>query len=193
MAHQLPDHPVVELNVRVPAPIVLRPIEAGDWPSVHNWASTDAASRYQAWGPNTERETQQFVDAAVAAWKQDPIDRYVHVAEDDGRTVVGLGELKVHSRRWQHGVIGYVVHVDHWGRGIATAIATALVDHAFAPPLALHRVTATCDPRNRASAAVLERIGMTREVRLRDTMRIRDGWRDSDAYCLLHDEWSRDD
>jgi RimJ/RimL family protein N-acetyltransferase len=36
---------------------------------------------------------------------------------------------------------------------------------------------------------VLEKLGMTREGHLRDTMRIRDGWRDSLIYSILEPEW----
>jgi RimJ/RimL family protein N-acetyltransferase len=103
--------------------------------------------------------------------------------------VVGLGELKVRSRRNQQGEIAYAVHVDHWGRGIGTAIAVELLTRAFASH-ELHRVAATCDPRNVTSARVLRRVGMVHEGRLRHAVRIRDGWRDSDVYGLLSEEWA---
>lgn len=48
-----------------------------------------------------------------------------------------------------------------------------------------HRLFGTCDPRNLASAAVLKKIGMRYEGRMRGTMYIRDGWRDSDLYARL--------
>ncbi len=168
--------------------VALRPITAEDWAPIHLWASTEEACRYQPWGPNTPVQTQAFASDAVAAWHQDPQDRYVWVAEESG-VVVGLGELKIRSRRRQQGEIAYAVHVDHWRRGIGTAIAIALLTRAFGS-FELHRVTATCDPRNKASARVLQRVGMVHEGRLRHVARIRDGWRDSDVYSLLSDEWS---
>jgi ribosomal-protein-alanine N-acetyltransferase len=176
-----------DFNGGVLPDISLRAITVADWSAVHEWASTEEACRYQPWGPNTPAETRAFARDAVTAWSQDPQDRYVWVAEESA-AVVGLGELKVRSRRWQQGDIAYAVHVDHWGRGVGTAIATKLLTFAFAS-LGLHRVGATCDPRNAASAAVLRRVGMTHEGRLRHTIRIRDGWRDSDVYSILSDEW----
>jgi RimJ/RimL family protein N-acetyltransferase len=53
----------------------------------------------------------------------------------------------------------------------------------------LHRVMGTCDPRNLPSAAVLQKVGMTFEGRLRHTTEIRDGWRDSSVFSILADEW----
>src|SRR6187455_19164 len=117
------------------------------------------ACRYQAWGPNTAAQTKAFVAQAVIGWIHQPQSRYVWTAEEQQR-VVGLGELRISSREWRQGEIGYVVHLDHWGRGVGRAIARALLGTAF-ESMNLHRVMATCDPRNLASAAVLQKVGMT--------------------------------
>jgi RimJ/RimL family protein N-acetyltransferase len=168
--------------------VSLRPITVEDWSAVHEWASTDEACRYQPWGPNTPAETQAFAEDAVAAWHEEPQSRYVWIAEEAAE-VVGLGELKIRSRRWKQGEVAYAVKVGQWRRGIGTAIATELLTRAFGS-FALHRVAATCDPRNEGSAAVLAKVGMVHEGRLRHTRRIRDGWRDSDVYSILAHEWS---
>jgi RimJ/RimL family protein N-acetyltransferase len=178
--------PQVE-SKRTEPEIALRPIDVDDWRAVHQWASTLEACRYEVWGPNTVAETKAFVAQAVGQWSHQPQDRYVWTAEEQ-RMVVGLGELRISSRKWRQGEIGYVVHVDHWRRGIGTAIARALLGIAF-DSMDLHRVMATCDPRNLASAAVLQKVDMTLEGRLRHTMQIRDGWRDSSVFSMLADEW----
>ena len=102
--------------------------------------------------------------------------------------VVGLGELKIRSHRWKQGEIAYAVNVGQWRQGIGSAIGTELLTRAFRS-FGLHRVAATCDPRNQASAAVLTRVGMVHKGRLRQTIQIRDGWRDSDVYSVPTHEW----
>jgi ribosomal-protein-alanine N-acetyltransferase len=72
----------------------------------------------------------------------------------------------------------------HWRRGLGVQIARSLLTIAF-DSMDLHRVVATCDPRNVASIAELRKVGMTFEGRLRHTMRIRDGWRDSSIFSVL--------
>ena len=52
-----------------------------------------------------------------------------------------------------------------------------------------HRITAYCDPRNAASVALLERLGMRREGHLRESTWAKDEWTDDLVYALLHDEW----
>ena len=73
-------------------------------------------------------------------------------------------------------------------RGWATEAAGLLLRFGF-NDLRLHRIAATCDPRNVASARVLEKIGMLYEGRLREALLIRDGWRDSSVYAILDREW----
>jgi RimJ/RimL family protein N-acetyltransferase len=60
------------------------------------------------------------------------------------------------------GEIGYFLHPDWWGQGFGTEISTALLRFGF-QKLHLHRLLATCDPRNTASKRVLEKIGMVYE------------------------------
>ena len=102
--------------------------------------------------------------------------------------VVGNGELKVHDNR--QGEISYAVHPGYWGRGIGTIASRQLLERGFGEQN-LHRIFGTCDPRNTASSRVLQKIGMTYEGRMRETMFIRDGWRDSDLYAILEREWTR--
>lgn len=168
--------------------MTLRRIEVGDWESVHSFARLPEACRYQTWGPNSEDQTRAFVRAAVDGWAQSPQVRFVYVACTDGQ-VVGMGELKVRSRAQRQGEISYVVHPRVWGLGVGTAIGRSLLSVGF-ESLGLHRIYATCDPRNIASARVLGKLGMVYEGRHRHTAWIRDGWRDSDMFSLLEEEWT---
>lgn len=71
---------------------------------------------------------------------------------------------------------------------MATQVGRRLLHVAFIQ-LDLHRVFATCDPRNIGSQRVLTKLGMTVEGTLRHTMKLSDGWRDSTVCGVLRDEW----
>lgn len=167
--------------------VTLDEIVSEDWPAVHAWACLPEASRYQAWGPNTEAQTREFVDSAVQARSQTPQRRFPYVARV-GSEVVGMGELHVRSRGHRQGEISYVVHPRRWGQGIGTEIARHLLARGF-DGLGLHRIYATCDPRNLGSSRVLSKIGMTQEGHLRHTALLRDGWRDSMVFSTLETQW----
>ncbi|MFD5558916.1 GNAT family N-acetyltransferase [Streptomyces sp. NPDC127068] len=171
-------------------PVHLSRIEFADWRAVHSWASLAQVCRFQAWGPNSEEQTRAFVATAADAWSRTPQQRFAYVARVDGDPV-GMGELHVRSRGQRQGEITYVVHPGVWGRGVGTAIGRELLARGF-EELALHRVYATCDPRNLGSARVLSKLGMTHEGRHRHTALIRDGWRDSEMFSILEEEWRAD-
>jgi ribosomal-protein-alanine N-acetyltransferase len=160
--------------------LTLRPLTLDDIDAVHEWARLPESCRYQAWGPNTYEQTAEYVRTCTAATP----GRQVFGILLDGR-VVGSGELRLHGA--STGEIAYAVHPHLWGRGIATAAARRLLEMGFTDH-GRHRIFGTCDPRNVGSAAVLRKIGMRYEGRMRGTAHIRDGWRDSDLYAILADD-----
>lgn len=171
------------------AVLSLRTLGIDDWKAIHAFASHPESCRYQPWGPNTEEETRQFVQAAVQAWARVPQSRFVYAACVN-ETVVGLGELNIRSLEHRQGEISYLLHPGHWGRGLGTAIGRELLTVGFGR-LELHRIYATCDPRNTRSRRVLTRLGMIYEGCHRHTKLLRDGWRDSEFFSLLDTEWNR--
>ncbi|MFE5934975.1 GNAT family N-acetyltransferase [Streptomyces sp. NPDC056470] len=167
--------------------VTLSRIELADWRAVHSWASLSQTCRFQTWGPNTEEQTRAFVATAVEAWARSPRQRFAFAARLGGE-VVGMGELHIRSRGHGQGEITYAVHPRVWGQGVGTAIGQELLVGGFRE-LGLHRIYATCDPRNLGSARVLGKLGMTWEGRHRHTTLIRDGWRDSEMFSILDEEW----
>ena len=83
--------------------------------------------------------------------------------------------------------LGYWIGREHWGRGFATEAARAVVAWAF-DALDLHRVHASCFPRNPASGRVLEKLGMQREGRSREHVKKWGEYLDLERYGLLRGE-----
>lgn len=85
--------------------------------------------------------------------------------------------------------IGWAFHPVYHGQGYASEAAQALLDYGFRT-MDLHRVIATCQPENPASARVMEKIGMRREGFFRQCIyRGADEWWDEWFYAILHHEW----
>jgi [ribosomal protein S5]-alanine N-acetyltransferase len=72
--------------------------------------------------------------------------------------------------------------------GYASEVAKKLISFGFLQ-FKLHRIYATCDVRNIASAKVLEKCGLILEGRMREDLLLRDGWRDTFIYSILEQEW----
>jgi ribosomal-protein-alanine N-acetyltransferase len=156
----------------------LRAFRPDDWADVHCYGSDPEVVRFMDWGPNTVEESRHHTNRASATAAVSPRLRFPYAVERlAGGRVIGSVELSLTSLDHRRAEMGYVLAREAWGRGYATEAAQALVAYGFGP-LGLHRIAATCDPDNTASARVLQKIGMTYEGRLRAYFQIRGEWRD---------------
>lgn len=171
--------------------VMIREMEESDWIDVHKYGSLEKVCQFQPWGPNTEQDSKDFVKQVLIDAKREPRSRFVFaviVKESGG--MIGAGELTIRDYTNRAGEIGYIVNPQYWGKGFATEVAKLLLAFGFTD-LKLHRIFATCDPRNVGSSRVLEKIGMSKEGRMREDLLLRDGWRDSLLYSILEHEWGR--
>jgi RimJ/RimL family protein N-acetyltransferase len=170
--------------------LLLRDLTPADLPAVHAYGSDPEAVRYQAWGPNTPEDSRAFLRAVMDAAAAEPRANYTLAIElVDGGDIIGTVSLLLHDAVHGQGELGYFLNRAAWGNGYATEAAHLVLEFAF-ETLGLHRVYATVDPRNAASVRVLQKLGMTQEGHLRETMLLRDGWRDSLLFSLLDREWN---
>ncbi len=79
--------------------------------------------------------------------------------------------------------MGFLLHPDHWGKGLAHEAMTAVIAHLFAAH-EVPELTAEADPRNVASLRLLGRLGFVETGRAERTMQWRDEWCDS-VYLAL--------
>ncbi len=120
-------------------------------------------TRYMTWLPHkTEVETCAFLRRCVMALEQRTAVPWVIERRTDHR-LLGVIELRPEGHRAS---LGYVLGRAHWGQGLMTEAARAVMDWAFEVP-DIYRVWAVTDVDNVASARVLEKVGMTREGLLR--------------------------
>ncbi|GAA1821565.1 GNAT family protein [Actinomadura chokoriensis] len=172
------------MELRTPR-LLLREFRTGDHAAVHAFAGDAEVTRYTDWGPNSTVDTTAFMTEVVQDAAALPRHRFgLAVAELEHGTLIGSVELQVTSTSHRRAEIGYVLHRQWWGRGYAGEAAAALLDFGF-EELGLHKITATCDPRNTASARVLAKIGMRREGHLRDHLYLRGRWHDRLLYAAL--------
>jgi len=103
----------------------------------------------------------------------------------DGRLVGGISLALTPAHR--RAELGYWIAKDEWGAGIATEASRAVIAYAF-DVLVLQRVDARHYAESSASGAVMRRVGMHYEGRLRHAV-WRDGVpRDLELYAMLHSD-----
>jgi len=84
---------------------------------------------------------------------------------------------------WKIPEIGYILHPDHWGKGLGGEFMQALIAYGFGD-LGLDHIFADVDPENAASIRLLERSGFHESGREKKTIEIGGKWFDSIYFRL---------
>jgi RimJ/RimL family protein N-acetyltransferase len=171
--------------------LLLRPFAPSDFEALHAILSREDVSTYLYWGPQSEEEVQDRLATMIGFRSiEQPGDtlRLAILLKANGR-VIGDVVLHWHDNQHRQGYVGFIVHPDHQGKGYATEATRPLLRVAF-EDLGLHRVTGHLDPRNSASAAVLEKLGMRREAHFIENEFVKDEWQSELVYAILDREWA---
>jgi aminoglycoside 6'-N-acetyltransferase len=102
--------------------------------------------------------------------------------------LIGDCAFHVFAHDTRQAEIGFSLARQYQGYGYATEAVMRLLEYLLGG-LGLHRVTATCDAENHASAKLLERVGMRREGHLIENIWFKGAWGSEYLYALLHREW----
>ena len=141
----------------------LRHARLSDVDGMHAVLSSPTAMAYWSSLPNeTLEQTQAWVAGMVEAAEAGPgLD---FIIEFEGRAVGKAGF-------WKPPEIGYILHPDLWGRGLAREALEAVIRVGFEQG-GVETITADVDPRNAASLGLLERLGFARTGFARNTWEI---------------------
>jgi RimJ/RimL family protein N-acetyltransferase len=167
----------------------LRDFTEADWPDLYAIESDPEVARYQPFEPRTEAEALEYVRGTIAGAREEPRFTYdLAVVLHTSSTVVGRCGLQRAPAEPREAVVWFTLLRSLWGQGLIPEALRALVNFGFLE-LGLHRVWAECDPANRASYRVLEKIGMRREAHLIENTWVKGAWADSLMYAVLEREW----
>jgi RimJ/RimL family protein N-acetyltransferase len=192
-----PSEPGVKLQTTLPAfPIEtarlrLRPFAEADFDDLYGFQSLPAAARYLYTEPRSREETRALLDAwlACTTFSEDD-DKLVLAMETKGSgRVVGEVLLILRSTKHRQGEIGFLLHPDFHGRGLAREASLPLMRLGF-ERFGLHRIYGRCDARNSASARLMERLGLRHEAALRENEFVKGEWTTELVYALLASEWA---
>jgi len=164
--------------------------------AAYRWAVEDSRARLERWNPVEPHVLPTVVSNQSRGYRS----FLVHARAPEGSHGL-VGKINVNSivrGRLLGATLGYDAYDPYAGRGLFTEGLRLVVDLAFTPEseggLGLHRLEANVQPGNTRSAAVLRRLGFTREgfspayLWLGDTTG-HARWRDHDRYAVLAGEW----
>jgi RimJ/RimL family protein N-acetyltransferase len=170
--------------------VALRRFDLADLAEFAGYRSSAQVARFQSWdAPYSRADGERFIRQMMHShpdtagqWFQ-----FAVVLRPAGQ-LIGDCAAMPHADDSRQCEIGFTIAPRYQGHGYATEATGLLVGYLFAGR-GKHRITASCDARNTASAAVLERLGMRREGHLRQSTWAKGEWTDDLLYGLLHHEW----
>jgi RimJ/RimL family protein N-acetyltransferase len=175
-----PELPIETDRLRLRAP------QPEDLAALHAIQSREDVARWLYWHPRSVEDVSRSLDRQI---HQDRARELALVAERlDTGALIGHLTLTLGPAEHRQAEIGFMFHPDHHGRGFATEASRAVVGLAFTT-YELHRVYGRLEPRNTASARVLEKLGMRREAHLRENEWVKGEWQSEAIYALLAREW----
>jgi RimJ/RimL family protein N-acetyltransferase len=168
----------------------LRPYAAADFDALLGIQSRPDVARYLYWDARGPAEVRADLEEKIGRASITGEGQTLAMAAELRRDGTLIGGCSLHwtSRAHRQGEIGFVLHPDHHGRGYATEAGRLLLDVGFRD-IGLHRIVGRLEARNRASARVLERLGMRREAHLVENEFVKGEWQSEIVYAILDREW----
>lgn len=169
--------------------ITLEPLRDDDFDDLYAMQSDPEVCRYLLYEPRTREQVADALKRDAARTRLAEVDDHLQPAirAEDGR-FLGTMYLVLKSIDDLTAEIGWTLLPSSQGKGYATEAATVLLDFCF-DELGLHRVFAELDPRNTASVALCERLGMRHERHFVEDMFLKGEWADTGRYAILDREW----
>jgi RimJ/RimL family protein N-acetyltransferase len=169
--------------------LALRRLSTADSDIMFAYRSDPDVARYQSW----EKPDRRAIRALCAEMEDLPVDQpgtWFQLAIVLRETDTMIGDIGLHFQEndQQQVEVGFTLAPVYQGKGYAAEALTAVLDYLFYN-LNKHRVFASIDPRNHASEALLERVGMRKEAHFRESLWFKGEWADDIVYALLQREW----
>lgn len=170
--------------------LILREFRVDDFTSFRELETHPATYHYESAHPE-EATIRKYLEDAKADVLQSPRTRFrlavtLHPADEiRGRVTLTLTNASI--LEWE---VGWALHPNWWGQGLATEAARRLLGFAF-DELHAHRVVAFSHSENLSSIRVMEKLGMQQEGLLRETRRWQGSWSDEVVFSLMDREFKK--
>lgn len=183
---------MLSVFIRVPVletrRLIMRKIVLSDYQDMYDYARRPETSRYLLWVPHSSpRYTKKYVAYLQGQYRDENFYDFALEEKASGKMIgtCGFTSFDLESNSAE---IGYVLHPDYWGKGLAKEAVLRLMGFGFAE-LRLHRIFAKIMTENTASRRVAEKCGMRHEATHIDGMRIKGNYETIEVYAILAREF----
>jgi RimJ/RimL family protein N-acetyltransferase len=165
----------------------LTPADAGD---MFPYRADPEVCRFQSWEPMTTLEEVERFIAQINTTEFNTPGTWFQIAIRHHETGQLLGDIAIHflTDAPQQVELGFTISSKCQRQGYATEAVQGLLQYLF-QDCEKHRVTASVDPRNHASLALLQKVGFKQEAHFRKSLWFKGEWVDDIIYAILRSEF----
>jgi ribosomal-protein-alanine N-acetyltransferase len=140
--------------------LIIRQIEQGDLNNLHAICGNSELMKYVGDGnPLSKEQTQKWIDVTILNYKTKGYGMFAVIHKADMQFIGYCG--LVHSNDVNDNELIYALLKNYWGLGLATELATKLINFGF-EHFKVQKIYASTDPENEASKHILIKIGFAK-------------------------------
>jgi ribosomal-protein-alanine N-acetyltransferase len=164
--------------------LILRRMTLDDAEAMFAYASDPQVTRNLAWETHrTLVDSLAFLQASLEQYRKGEVAPWGIVLVETGTLTGTIGYMDWDPRH-ARAEVGYAIGRRYWGRGLMTEALRAVLHFGFRR-MYLNRVQALCYPENRASARVMEKVGMRYEGTIGEWIFAKGVFHDVKQYAIL--------
>lgn len=166
--------------------LILRPVELSDAKAIFNYAKNPNVSRYTLWEPHQSiSDSVNYIQEYVFHYYKKGVPEPLGITlKESPQTIIGTVGCFWVSQASKSMELAYALDENFWGKGIAAEASIAIMDYCF-KEYKLKRIQARCKSENKASAKVMEKIGMTYEGTFKAAIHHRNRYWDMHYYAKI--------
>ena len=166
--------------------LLLRQLDKADAKEIFFLRSNEDVLRFLGKEPaKSITEAENFIGIINKSVDENESILWGIVMLDEPSIIIGTICLWNFKKEHYRSEIGYILHPDHWRKGIMKEAISCVVDYGF-NVLNLHSIEALLSPGNIASSAVLESTCFIKEGQLKESFYFRGDFGDTLIYSKLN-------
>lgn len=169
--------------------LLIRSLTTADAEAMHAYRSKIEVARYQSWQPQSLEQVNEMIRRlqpenfnVTGEWYQ------VGITLQESQQLIGDLGIQISSSDSRLAEIGITVHPQYQNQGYGKEALSALLN-LLLYKLGKHRITASVDPRNLASMALMKAVGLRQEGHFVKSLWIKDTWVDDVIFAALKNDW----
>lgn len=165
-----------------------RTIQLSDAPGIFSYRSDPQTNQYQGWIPENLEEVEDFIKNKISK-EFNQIESWHQVAIVLKESDELIGDLGIHFLKNQEVELGITIAKQHQGKGYATEGLKEVIDSLFTN-WNKEKMNGSVDPRNKASIAMLLKLGFQKEQFQAKAFQLRGEWVDDLVMVLNKKNWT---